>query len=294
MKLRIATRGSELALVQSRWVAAKLSEQGIASELVIIKTRGDVLLDKPLHELGGKGLFTKEVDRAVLDGRADLSVHSFKDMPVEDEPGLKLGAIPERESVRDVLVSNASGGTRVGCGSLRRKAQLIRLGLGYEFVDVRGNIHTRLEKMQRHNWAGLVVAEAALRRLGLDKSYKYEYLEILPAAGQGALGLRIRDNDPAVAAIVGALNSEATAIAATAEAEFLKRLGGGCHIPAGIYSELNGAEIYLKAGVFSPTGEAGVIRERRGDFSRAFEFSRELAEEILRLGGEQILDISGE
>ncbi len=290
MKIRIATRGSELALMQSKWVSEQLNNFGVATELVIIKTQGDILLDKPLHEIGGKGLFTKEVDRAVLDGLADLSVHSLKDMPVEDEEGLILGAIPERESSNDVLVLNNKESKRIGCGSLRRRAQVARLDFGYVFEDVRGNIHTRLKKMVDNNWAGLVVAEAALKRLNLDQQYNYKILDILPSAGQGALGLRIREADSQTKEIVEKINSDRAMRSAFAESRFLKRLGGGCHLPAGIRSVISGDEIIFTGGVFSLSGCDGVICEKRGALAHAEELAVLLAEEILSQGAEQILD----
>ncbi len=290
MKIRIATRGSELALAQSRWVASELEKLGAATELVIIRTQGDIQLDKPLHEIGGKGLFTKEVDRAVLERQADVSVHSLKDMPVEDEEGLVLGAIPRRESSRDVLVSNNAGCGIIGCGSLRRRAQVARLGLGYTFADVRGNIHTRLAQMQDKGWSGLVVAEAALVRLGLAESYDYEVLDILPAAGQGALGLRIREGENDVAALIGKLNCVSDAAAAYAESRFLKALGGGCSLPAGIRSEVSGGNIAFTGGIFSVAGDIGVVQEKKGSLGMAAMLAQELAHEILLGGGAQILD----
>lgn len=290
MKIRIATRGSELALAQSRWVAGELEKLGAVTELRIIRTQGDILLDKPLHEIGGKGLFTKEVDRAVVSGEVDLSVHSLKDMPVEEEDGLVLGAIPERESCNDVLVLNKEGGGCIGCGSLRRRAQLSYLREEYEFSDVRGNIHTRLQKMKENGWAGLVVAEAALRRLGLDKEYEYTVLNILPAAGQGALGLRVRAEDEELKSIVGRLNSAVAGVSAYAESQFLRTLGGGCHLPAGIRSTVSGDEIVFVGGVFSIDGREGVIIKKSGSLKAAAEVARSLAGEILAQGGQQILD----
>lgn len=290
MKIRIATRGSELALAQSRWVAGALQRLGAITELLIIRTQGDILLDKPLHEIGGKGLFTKEVDRAVLCGAADLSVHSLKDMPVEDEEGLILGAIPQRESCNDVLVLHNAESMKIGCGSLRRRAQLAYLGEEYEFTAVRGNIHTRLEKMRTQNWAGLVVAEAALRRLGLEREYKYKILDILPAAGQGALGLRIRADDSRLREIVGRLNSQMAYTAAYAESQFLRALGGGCHLPAGIRSTINGSVITFVGGVFTLSGKAGVIMKKSGPLQSAQQLAEGLAGEILEHGGQQILD----
>lgn len=293
MKIRIATRGSELALTQSKWVSSQLHKFDVEVELVIIKTQGDILLDKPLHEIGGKGLFTKEVDRAVLEGVADLSVHSLKDMPVEDEDGLVLGAIPERESTNDVLVLNNKESKSIGCGSLRRRAQVARLDLGYVFENVRGNIHTRLKKMVDNEWAGLVVAEAALKRLNLDQQFNYKILDILPSAGQGALGLRVRKDDNQIIEVVEKINSERTMQAAFAESKFLQRLGGGCHIPAGIRSVISGDEIIFTGGVFSLCGREGVICEKRGALACAEELAILLAEEILFQGAEQILDKLG-
>ena len=290
MKIRIATRGSELALAQSNWVAGELQRLGVNTELQIIRTQGDILLDKPLHEIGGKGLFTKEVDLAVLTGEADVSVHSLKDMPVEDEEGLTLGAIPRRESREDVLVLHDKQSKVIGCGSLRRRAQLAYMGTGYSFAAVRGNIHTRLEKMRSNGWAGLVVAEAALQRLGLSQKYEYRKLDILPAAGQGALGLRVRSGDEKMIEIIRQLDSYTDSLTAFAESRFLKRLGGGCHLPAGIRSLITEKKITFIGGVFSISGNKGVIIKKTGELSAAVALAEELAEEILLQGGQQILD----
>ena len=292
MIVRIATRGSLLALEQSKWVADKLATVGYKTELRIIKTQGDILLDKPLHEIGGKGLFTKEVDRAVLDNKADVSVHSLKDMPVEDESGLILGAIPERESCEDVLVINENNPENmdIGCGSLRRRAQLKNFAENYNFQEVRGNIHTRLKKMIDNNWGGLVVAEAALKRLHLDKEYYYKKLGILPAAGQGALGLRVREDDEKVKSIINELKSVKDEICAKAESEFLRSLGGGCHLPAGVRSEIKGEKFILKGGVFSLSSEKFVIMKTSGETINIIKMAKKLAENILDNGGKEILD----
>lgn len=260
MRLTLATRDSELALAQSREVAALLAAHGHECELLPLKTRGDLDLASPLRLIEGKGLFTKEIDRAVLDGHADIAVHSLKDLPVDEEPGLALAAVPPRRSDADVLVSDAAdvsalpAGSVIACGSLRRQAQVKRLRQDIEFADIRGNIHTRLRKLRESGWNGLVMALAALQRLGLDHTVRHFPLPILPAAGQGALGIRARAADRDVLQALAAINCAPSMARATAEREFLRALGGGCHIPAGMRSTFQDGNLRLEAAIFDEAG----------------------------------------
>lgn len=274
-----------MALAQARAVARLLDAQGCSCALVLVKTRGDLVLDRPLTGFTGKGIFTKEVDQAVSDGTADISVHSLKDMPAGDEDGLILAAVPERASDHDALVLNplrlgndpvqeiARTGdfTRlnallnpdvpVGCGSPRRQAQLRAVLPQATTCGVRGNIFTRLRKMREQGWAGLVMAEAAIERLGLGVDLQYLRLPFLPAPGQGALGIRARCGDSALLAVLARLNDERSYCRALAEREFILRLAGGCHIPVGLRSSVDGEVLSLEAAEFSAQGE--VLRRAR-------------------------------
>lgn len=318
MQLTIATRGSELALAQARLVAAELERQGALCRLEVITTRGDRNLTDPLPQIGGKGLFTREVDEAVLEGRADLAVHSLKDMPVEDEAGLLLAAVPERCSDRDVLVLNmelrgvpgwkqevasalakqntpqegvaategmlrllAEQTVLVGCGSLRRQMQLQELVPGLLLQGVRGNIGTRLRKTEEGNWGGVVMAEAALQRLGMADALPYLVLPILPAAGQGALGIRARSTDEAVLRALAGLNHEASAQRALAERAFLRAVGGGCHIPAGVRTLQVRGRLFLQ-GVLYAGRESGFGAAVRAEAEAAAEHAAAAGERLGR------------
>lgn len=320
MQLTLATRGSELALAQARAVALALGHHGCECELAVISTTGDRNLTDPLAQIGGKGLFTKEVDAAVLDHRARVAVHSLKDMPVEDEAGLTLAAVPERCSDRDVLVLNLaltgvpgwkqiiSGAlarqntpqehdqslrtvlealmqqqTPIGCGSPRRQAQMRELAPMLPLSPLRGNIATRLRKMQENNWGGVVMAEAALQRLELARTTPYLALPFLPAAGQGALGLRARSRDPETLAALRTINHEPSRQRALAERAFLQAIGGGCHIPAGIRTLIVRERMYLQAALYRPrTGGGHEIRQLEADApaTEAEAAGRRLGEEL--------------
>lgn len=306
MQIRIATRGSELALAQARSVARLLEAQGCTCELVMVKTQGDLVLDRPLTGFAGKGIFTKEVDQAVGEGKADISVHSLKDMPAGDEDGLVLAAVPQRASDRDVLVLNQillgsdkvqeivqngdfarlgrmlDADMPIGCGSPRRQAQLAAILPGARVCGVRGNIFTRLRKMREHGWAGLVMAEAAIERLGLGLDLQYLSLPFLPAPGQGALGIRARSGDGALLALLEKLSDEEGYCRALAEREFILRFAGGCHIPVGLRSCVDAGELVLEAAEFSARGEVLRRALSRGGLNRtgALSAGAEIAGEL--------------
>ena len=249
MKLTIASRGSQLALWQARWVEARLSELGHQCHIEIIKTTGDKITDTPLAQLGattgGKGLFTKEIEEALLDGRADLAVHSLKDLPTELPKGLAIAAVPERDDPRDALIGRTlaelESGETVGTSSLRRAAQLRRLRPDLRLESIRGNVDTRLRKLDEGQYAAIVLAAAGLRRLG----WADRIAEILPpetmcpAVGQGALAIETRADGPARAACA-ALDHADTHAAVAAERAFLRALGGGCQVPIGAYASRGG------------------------------------------------------
>ena len=299
-RLRIGTRRSALARAQSGWVRERLASlhPGLAIDLVPMETQGGKLLDAPLAKFGGKGLFVKELEEALLDGRIDLAVHSLKDVPVALPGGLHLGAICEREDPRDALVSPRHGvfeklprGARVGTSSLRRQAQLKARRPDLEIVPLRGNVQTRLDKIEREGLDAVVLALAGLRRLGLEE-HVTEILDpevSLPAIGQGALAIECRAEDPATNARVAPLVHPESASAARAERAFLARLGGGCQVPLGAYATLDGDRLHLRAFVGSPDGTRAVRGERRGAVEEGESIGRALAEDLIARGAEEII-----
>jgi hydroxymethylbilane synthase len=248
--LKLGTRGSELALWQAEWVKAALGRKGITAELEIIKTQGDTDIDRPLHLLDGKGFFTKEIEQALMDCRIDVAVHSLKDLPTSLPDGLALGAVPVRADPADVLVSKEPGmtslaalaaGVRIGTSSLRRTAQIRYLRADLEIVPLRGNVPTRVRKVQE-GWDGLaaaLLAGAGLERLGLGGAIaaRLDALEVMPAPGQGALGLEVRADDRKAKKALAGLEDAPSARAVTAERSLLAALEGGCQAPVAAYCE---------------------------------------------------------
>ena len=240
--LVIATRGSQLALWQAEHVKACLEslEPGLNISLRVIKTRGDIILDVPLSKVGGKGLFVKEIEEALLDGSADLAVHSIKDVPMVLPEGLVLGCVPQREICVDCLLSNRYAsldelpqGARVGTSSLRRQAQLLNLRPDLEILSLRGNVDTRLRKMKEGEYDAIVLASAGLKRLGLsaDRMHHFEAASFVPAVGQGALGIECRGDDSEVLELLSRMEHRPTRICVEAERGFLAGLDGGCQVP---------------------------------------------------------------
>jgi hydroxymethylbilane synthase len=242
--VKIGTRGSQLARWQAEWVQGRLSEHGVKAELVVIKTRGDAEVDRPLHEIEGKGFFTKEIEDALLDERIDVAVHSLKDLPTALPPGLALAAIPARHDPREALVNGTSlqalaKGTRVGTSSLRRVAQIRFLRPDLEVVPLRGNVPTRVRKVEgREGLDAALLAIAGLERLGLGaKGVLVDPLDVMPAPGQGALGIEIREDDEATRKALQRLHDPESATAVTAERALLSALGGGCQAPVAAWVE---------------------------------------------------------
>lgn len=248
--LKLGTRGSELALWQAEWVKAALGRKGITAELEIIKTQGDADVDRPLHLLEGKGFFTKEIEQALIDCRIDVAVHSLKDLPTSLPDGLTLGAVPVRADPADVLVSKEPGvtslaalppGVRIGTSSLRRTAQIRYLRADLEIVPLRGNVPTRVRKVQegRDGLAAALLAGAGLERLGLTGAVaaRLDALEVMPAPGQGALGLEVRADDHKAKKALAGLEDAPSARAVTAERSLLAALEGGCQAPVAAYCE---------------------------------------------------------
>jgi hydroxymethylbilane synthase len=303
MKIRIGTRRSPLALWQARHVGALLQrrEPGLQVELVEIVTRGDKILDSPLAKVGGKGLFVKEIEERLLSGGVDLAVHSLKDMPAELPPGLVLASVPGREDPRDAFVSSRHRrledlppGARVGTSSLRRACQLKAWRADLEIVPIRGNVQTRLRRIDEELDAG-VLAAAGLKRLGLAERIG-ELLEperMLPAVGQGALAIEARDGDAETLARVGALEDPATRLAVGCERAFLARLGGGCQVPIAAHARVDGGRIALRALVGHPDGSRTVAFDGSDDCARleqAEALGLRAAEDVLARGARAILD----
>jgi len=290
--LTIASRGSQLALWQAHWVAARLAGLGRESRIQIIRTTGDRITDVPLAQVGAKGLFTREIEDALLDGRADLAVHSLKDLPTELPAGLALAAIPEREDPRDAILgrrlSELQAGARVGTSSLRRASQLRRLRPDLAIESVRGNLDTRVRKLEEGQYDAIVLAAAGLKRLG----WAAKIAEILPAAvmcpavGQGALAI---ETTLAGSAACAALDHAPTRAAVMAERGLLAALGGGCQVPIGAHATVENGNLHLLAVVISPDGADYVRAEADGPVAEADRIGRELGWTLLDRGAREIL-----
>jgi hydroxymethylbilane synthase len=299
-EIKIGTRGSALALTQARWVAAQIAgrHSGCRVELVIIKTTGDKIQDVPLAQIGGKGLFIKEIEEALLTGQVDLAVHSLKDMPAEVPEGLMLGAVPPREECRDAFISaryanlaEIPAGGRVGTGSLRRRVQVLHRRPDLEVVPLRGNVDTRLKKMEALGLDALILAAAGLNRLGLAHLYRgcVPAADMLPAVGQGALGLEVRRADQALQELLAFLDDPATRGAVTAERAFLARLEGGCVVPVAALGRVEDGALHLEALISDLEGRR-VLRERRtAPVAAAAALGTQVAESLLAQGGQEIL-----
>jgi hydroxymethylbilane synthase len=295
--LRLGTRSSPLARWQAEWVAAQLEARNVAVELVPITTQGDVKT-APLGQIGGQGLFTKEIQRALLDGRVDLAVHSLKDLPTTPVEGLALAAVPERESVHDVLVANRfrafaelPWGARVGTGSLRRKAQLLHARPDLNVLDIRGNVDTRLKKLDASEFDAILLAQAGLNRLGLaDRAVQVLPLSLmLPAVGQGALAIESRADDMVTRKAVAPLDDVDTHAAVTAERTLLFALRAGCLAPVGAWARLETAELVLDAVVLGPDGQRKIAASRRGSAADAADLGQSAAEELLAAGAAELI-----
>ncbi|MBK6846972.1 MAG: hydroxymethylbilane synthase [Proteobacteria bacterium] len=295
----IGTRGSALALWQARHVAARLGalSPGLEVRLQVIKTQGDKLLDVPLAQVGGKGLFVKELEDALLRREVDLAVHSIKDVPAQLPAGLELAAIPTREDPRDAIVSSHGGlaalprGARVGTASLRRRCQLLAARPDLTIELLRGNVDTRLRRLDEGHFDAIVLAAAGLKRLGYGARIS-ECLDPpwLPAIGQGALGIEVRSDDVSMQALLRPLHDEATACCVRAERALLARLGGGCQVPIGGHATLVGAaDLRLEALVGHPAGQPVFRGERSGPVSEGEALGRALADELLAAGAATVL-----
>lgn len=294
-ELVIGTRGSQLALAQAQWVCERMEARGHRCRIAIIRTTGDRLAEAPLPEIGGKGLFTRELEQALLEGRIDLAVHSLKDLPVEMPEGLWLAAVPEREDARDVMVgrrlAELAPGARVGTSSLRRAAQLKMLRPDLVIEPVRGNLDTRLRKLEAGQYDALLLAAAGLHRMGWRRHIA-EYLppdQMCPAPGQGALAIETRLRSPAAEACA-ALESSATRAAVTAERALLEALGGGCQVPIGAFAEVYNGTLRLHAIVIAPDGSRCARTTIEGPADQAAGLAREAALRLVVAGARDILD----
>lgn len=300
-KLVIGTRGSKLALWQANYVAACLRERypEVVIELKNMVTTGDRILDVPLAKIGGKGLFTKELEVAMLSGEIDLAVHSLKDMPTDLPEGLILAAVTDRVDPGDALISpeyktlaNLPVNAKVGTSSLRRKAQLLHARPDLSIVDLRGNLDTRLKKLTTENLDAIMLAVAGLKRLGWDEHITQVLPQdiCLPAVGQGALALEARANDTETLAMLEFLNHEPTRLATVAERTFLAEVEGGCQIPIGVYGQLDQqGQLSLNAVIMSPDGKEAVRDTIVGSPAEAAAIGQTLAVRMLDHGGREIL-----
>jgi hydroxymethylbilane synthase len=303
-KIKIGTRGSQLALWQTNWVKSQIEKHhsGIEVEITIISTKGDRVLDVSLPKLGeqGKGLFTKELEDAIFEHRVDLAVHSLKDLPTELPTGLGIGAICEREDVRDALIAGASIKSFVelpkraviGTSSPRRQAQLRRARPDLIIEPVRGNVDTRLRKLDEGSFDAIVLAAAGLHRLGHANRITEHLSEdfMLPAVGQGALAIETRADDAVINEIVNTLDHEATRLACRAERAFLKGLGGGCLVPIAAHATINNGTLLLTGLVASPDGSEALRDRQSGPSSDAEAIGQRLADEMLSHGADRILN----
>jgi hydroxymethylbilane synthase len=298
--IRLGTRGSQLALWQANYVADRLRPvvEPQPVELVIIETHGDQVQDRPLSQLGGFGLFTKAIQQALLDKQIDVAVHSLKDLPTIPIAGLKLAAVPPRGPIGDVFVSlkyerfaDLPAGAVIGTSSLRRRAQILNQRPDLDLVDLRGNVETRLRKLREQDLDAIVLAEAGLRRLGLDQSIT-EVLDpkwMLPAVGQGAIGLECREEDEQTSHFVETLNDPLTWSAVLAERAMLYALGGGCLVPIGAWTRVESDVLTLRGTVLSPDGKRRIVDTHRGPSDKPLGIGNELAAQLLAAGARELL-----
>lgn len=298
--VRIATRKSALALWQAEYVKAQLEHfhDDIKVELVPMVTKGDIILDTPLAKVGGKGLFVKELEVAMLENRADIAVHSMKDVPVEFPEGLGLEIICPREDPRDAFVSNTIAslaelpeGAIVGTSSLRRQCQIKAMRPDLDIRDLRGNVNTRLKKLDEGQYDAIILAAAGLIRLEMPERIK-EFIEpdvMLPANGQGAVGIECRTDDEQIKALLAPLACEQTRIRVLAERAMNRALEGGCQVPIGAFATLDGDQVHLKGLVGAVDGSEVIEKSVKGHKNDAEQLGRNLAQDLLSMGADKIL-----
>ena len=294
--LRLGTRKSKLALWQANFVKEKLEALGCEVEIVPIATTGDKILDAPLAKIGGKGLFVKEIENALLAGEIDLAVHSLKDVPITIPEGLTLSAITEREEPYDVLISRNGkkleelpSGAVVGTSSLRRQVQIKRRRRDLKVEILRGNVDTRLRKLKEGLYDAIVLAYAGVKRMGLSGEISQVLEDFIPAVGQGSLAIETRAEDGRVINFVKVLNHEESLLRAVCERAFLRELQGGCQVPIGAYAWIEGDRIKIKGFISDLEGERFLEGYEEGSLQEAEEVGKRLAQRLLREGGEEIL-----
>ena len=301
-KIVIGSRGSELALWQAHFVKKELEKKNknVSVEIKIIKTTGDKILDVALSKIGDKSLFTKELEAALLKGEIDLAVHSLKDLQTQLPDGLKLAAVSKRHPVEDVLIARRKGTTLrslkenavVATGSLRRRSQLMHFRPDIKITELRGNVPTRIEKFLKSNWDAIILARAGVERLKLSKhiSSVISTDEILPAVGQGALGIEIRRENKFVDDVLQSIHDESTYLAVLAERSLLKTLEGGCQVPIGAYAQTKSNGIYIDAMVGALDGTITFRKNARGKKNEPEKLGKSLAKDLLKAGAKEILD----
>ncbi len=298
-KLIIATRSSKLALWQAEYVKSEIIKhhKNLEVELLEIKTKGDHILDTALSKIGDKGLFTKEIEEAILNNSADLAVHSLKDLPTKLPEGLNIASVLKRELPHDVLIANKNtfsslkAGSRIGTSSLRRIAQLKSIRQDLEYIDIRGNLDTRIKKLENGEYDGIVLAFAGVKRLDLESKISYHFSpeELLPAVGQGALAIEIKDDNFFVQNIIKDLNCEKAYVGSICERAFLRKLQGGCQVPVGAYTKFENETITLYGVIADLDGKKIIKDKLSGDKNSAESIGIKLAEMLLQNGGDTIL-----
>lgn len=293
--LRIGTRESELALWQAQQVKDSLETKSISPQLIPIKSDGDINLAKPIYSMGIKGVFTKALDIALLENRIDIAVHSLKDVPTQLPQGLILGAVIQRGSPRDVLVynekPNLNAPATIATGSLRRKAQWLNQYPNHTLENLRGNVHTRMDKLKNADWQGAIFAKAGLSRVALLGSQFQELKWMIPAPGQGAIGIVCRSNQLTIINKIKPLHDAATGVCVNIEREFLRLLEGGCTAPIGAFAQVHGSNILFEAGLFSLDGKEAITINHQGRISEANYMANKAVKEVLSQGGDRLMEI---
>lgn len=298
MKIKIGTRGSKLALWQANFIASKLTEKNLDVEIVEVHTTGDKILNTPLAKIGGKGLFTKELELQLANKQIDVAVHSLKDVPTELDDAFKIAAITQRENPFDAFVSNKyktfdelPENAIVGTSSLRRAAQILMLRPDLRIENLRGNVDTRLKKLDAGNFDAIILAAAGLQRLGYSSRINQLLTQIIPAVGQGALAVEIRAEDKKIFDAVNFLNDEKTCAAVKVERDFMKTVQGGCQIPVGVYAEINDDKIFVRAVIAAIDGKNFVKDSAVANISDVENLGKNFAQKLLNNGGREILAV---
>jgi hydroxymethylbilane synthase len=298
-RLRIGSRGSQLALWQAHYISAFLRQRGHEVELEIIKTTGDKITDVALAKVGTKGMFTKEIEEALAEGRVDLAVHSLKDLPTELSSGFEIAAIPTREDARDVLCSTKYASiddlpqaARVGSSSLRRQAQLKALRPDLDVHPLRGNVDTRLRKLEAGEYDAIILAAAGLNRLGKTELVRQiiPTATMCPAAGQGALAIEIRAGDSPTRELLAFLDDASAGATTTCERALLNKMGGGCQVPIGAFAEVRNGRLHLEAVVARPDGSIVLHESRDGETADPVRLGESVGKTLLKRGGDAILE----